>query len=132
MIGTPGAYSEGVTDIGKAFDGSVDTYVDAAESTGGDGCWLGLDLGTPKSVTRIRFYPRKGWTRRMTDGQFQGSDTPDFAKPTNLYTLEDEPKDGQWTEITDLASVRPIRYVRYLSPEDGWNNIAEVEFDTSP
>lgn len=48
------------------------------------------------------------------------------------YTLEDEPKNGQWTEITDLASARPFRYVRYLSPEDGWNNIAEVEFDTSP
>ncbi len=132
IIGTPGSFKDGPTDIAKAFDGHVDTYVDASESTGGGDCWLGLDLGTPKPITKIRFYPRQGWTRRMANGKFQGSETPDFAKPVDLYTLEDEPKDGQWTEITDLASVRPFRYVRYLSPEDGWNNIAEVEFDTSP
>ena len=132
VIGTPGAFSNGPTDIAEAFDGSAETYVDAAESTGGDGCWLGLDLGAPKPVTRIRFYPRKNWTRRMTGGRFQGSDTPDFARPVDIYTLDDEPNNGQWTEITDLASVRPFRYVRYLSPEDGWNNVAEIEFETSP
>ena len=132
IIGTLGSFRDGPTDIAKAFDGDTTTWVDAAESTGGSDCWLGLDLGTPKPVTRVRFYPRIQWTSRMAQGKFQSSETPDFAHPVDLYTLEDEPKNGQWTEITDLASVRPFRYVRYLSPDDGWNNIAEIEFDTSP
>ncbi len=68
----------------------------------------------------------------MVNGRFQGSNAPDFHNPVDLYTLSDEPKDGQWAEITDLSSQSPFRYVRYLSPDDGWNNVAELEFDTSP
>lgn len=34
-------------------------------------------------------------------------------------------------EITDIASAHAFRYVRYLSPDDGWNNVAEIEFYTS-
>jgi hypothetical protein len=132
IIGIPGSFNNGPTDITQAFDGSTATFVDAAASTSGNDCWLGLDLGIPKRITRIRFYPRLGWTARMAMGKLQGSSAADFAKPVDLYTLEDEPKNGQWTEITGILSESPFRYVRYLSPEDGWNNIAEVEFDTSP
>lgn len=132
IIGTTGSFKDGPTTIAQAFDGNINTAVDAAASTGGDDCWLGLDLGTPRPITRIRFYPRLNWVSRMAGGKFQGSSTPDFAAPVDLYTLDDAPTNGQWTEITDLASAQPFRYVRYLSPEDGWNNIAELEFDTSP
>ncbi len=131
-IGTPGAYDNGTSDITKAFDGDISTFVDAAESTNGDNCWVGLDLGIPKRITRIRFYPRRSHTYRMAGGLFQGSDTADFQHPTNLAAIEDEPDDGQWTAITDIGSDRAFRYVRYLSPPDGWNNIAELGFDTSP
>ena len=80
VIGTPGAFKGDDTGITKAFDGDTATFVDAAESTGGSGCWLGLDLGTPKTITRLRFFPRLEWTGRMSGGKFQGSDTPDFSK----------------------------------------------------
>ena len=132
VLGTPGAYSAGVTDIAKAFDGNTSTFVDAAEATAGNDCWLGLDLGTPKTITKIRFFPRLSWTRRMAGGKFQGSDTPDFhANVKDLTAPLPEPTNGQWTEITDIASAHAYRYVRYLSPDDGWNNVAEIEFYTS-
>lgn len=133
VIGTPGAFAGGPADIGRAFDGSTSTFVDAAEATAGSDCWVGLDLGAPKTITKIRFFPRRAWTRRMTGGRFQGSSTPDFhAGVKDLTALLPEPKDGQWAEITDIIAARPFRYVRFLSPEDGWNNVAEIEFYTSP
>lgn len=133
VIGTPGAFQGENADIAKAFDGNTATFVDAAASTAGSDCWVGLDLGSPQVITKIRFFPRLQWTRRMVGGRFQGSDTPDFhAGVTDLCTLAEEPKDGQWTDVTALNSARAFRYVRYLSPDDGWNNIAELEFDTSP
>ena len=133
VIGTPGAFKGEDADIAKAFDGNTATFVDAADSTGGNGCWLGLDLGVPKTITRIRFFPRAAWTGRMNGGKFQGSDTADFSRDVvDLAEIAGGPADGQWTEVTDIASARAFRYVRYLSPDDGWNNVAEVEFDTSP
>ena len=39
----------------NAFDGSVDTYVQANESSN---AWAGLDLGTPHVITRIGWAPR--------------------------------------------------------------------------
>lgn len=133
VIGTPGAYQGEKADVTKAFDGDTSTFVDAAEGTAGNDCWAGLDLGVPKTVTKIRFFPRRGWTRRMTGGKFQGSDTPDFrADVEDLCVLSSEPKDGQWADVTDIASARAFRYVRYLSPDDGRNNVAEIEFYTLP
>ncbi len=133
VIGTKGAFKNGPVDIAKAFDGDTATYVDASEDTGGDDCWLGLDLGlTAHPVTKIRFYPRTANSARMWGGKFQGSDTADFAKPFDLAVITALPKEGAWSEITEIATNRPMRFVRYLSPEDGWNNVAEVEFYTSP
>jgi hypothetical protein len=107
--------------------------VDAAESTSGDGCWLGLDLGVPKTITRIRFFPRAGHGDRMASGKFQGSDTPDFSRDVvEIAAIDTGPVEGQWTDITEMETAQAFRYVRYLSPDGGWNNIAELEFDTSP
>ena len=106
VIGTPGAYAGEDADIAKAFDGDTATFVDAAEGTAGNDCWVGLDLGSPQVITKIRFFPRLKWTRRMAGGKFQGSDTPDFhAGVTDLYTLSAEPEDGQWTDVTALGFV---------------------------
>ena len=116
-----------------ASDGSTTTFMDAAKATTGNDCWVGLDLGGPKTTTKIRVFPRRAWTRRITGGRFQGSGTSDFHRGVkDLTALLPEPKDGQWAEITDIASARPFRYVRFSSPDDGWNNVAEIEFYTSP
>jgi beta-galactosidase len=131
-VGTPGSYANDGADITKAFDGDITTFVDAPADMGGDNCWVGLDLGSPKMITKIRWYPRDEWADRMTDGIFQGSNSADFAHPVDLYTLPDKIPDKQWGETTDIESSQPFRYVRFASPPGGSNNVAELEFFTSP
>lgn len=50
---------------------------------------------------------------------------------TTAFVVQDTPPSGYWEETRDISSIRPFRYVRFLSPDDGWNNIAELEFYTS-
>ncbi len=128
VIGTPGSYNNTGADISKVFDGDINTFFDAPESTNGNGDWVGLDLGTPKTITKIRFAPRAEFPDRMIGGKFQGSTTADFAKPVDLYVITDSPKVNQYTEVTTLLSKGPFQYVRYLSPDGGWGNVAEIEF----
>ena len=78
-------------------------------------------------LTRIRFYPRKGFAKRMLKGRFTGSNesrTNDFS---TLAEIKDLPAEGQWTEIQLPKPVR-YRYIKYESPNGGWGNVAEVEF----
>jgi len=129
VIGTPGQWQgDPQYDITKAFDGDTNTFVNSAESTNGNSCWVGLDLGAPKVISKIRFVPRSDFPDRMTGGKFQGSATPDFAKPVDLFTIVDQPKVGEFTQAATLLSKDAFQYVRYLSPDDGWNNVAEIEF----
>ena len=75
---------------------------------------------------QIRFFPRPNSADRMAGGKFQGSH--DGVTYTDLYTIRILPTDGQWT--TALLSVDPktFRYLRYLSPDSTYGNVAEVEF----
>ncbi|MDR3707811.1 MAG: discoidin domain-containing protein [Capsulimonadaceae bacterium] len=132
VIGTPGSYQNGGSTIDKVFDGSLDTFFDAPESTNGNGCWVGLDLGKAVQITKIRFVPRSDFPDRMIGGKFQGSATADFAKPVDLAVVKTSPDVGKWTDITTLLSSAAFQYVRYLSPDDGWGNIAELEFYCAP
>lgn len=73
----------------------VRASVAAAKATMGSDCWVGLDLGGPKTITKTRVFPRRAWTRRMTGGRFQGSDASDFHRGVkDLTALLPEPKDG--------------------------------------
>jgi hypothetical protein len=79
------------------------------------------------ALTRIRFYPRKGFAQRMLKGRFSGSNA---GKTTDFWTLaeiKETPPEGQWTEIQLAKPVR-FRYLKYESPLGGWGNVAEVEF----
>ena len=52
VIGTPGANAETSND--KIFDGDVDTFFEAAS----DLSWVGLDLGKPRRIAKIRYLSR--------------------------------------------------------------------------
>ncbi|MEX6690953.1 discoidin domain-containing protein [Danxiaibacter flavus] len=56
IIGTPGSYlNDPSCTIDKAFDGNVLSFVDANQR---NGAWVGLDLGKPRKINRIRYLPR--------------------------------------------------------------------------
>jgi len=49
-------------------------FSDAATNQG----WVGLDLGSSKTLTQVKDAPRSGVAYRMTGGTIQGSSTADF------------------------------------------------------
>jgi alpha-L-fucosidase 2 len=125
IIGTAGSYNNGGNTKEKAMDGALGTYFDAAT---GNGVWVGLDLGSTAVISEVRFCPRSTHTGRMVGGKFQGSATADFSSDVvDLLSIGSAPAGGMLT--SGLVSVTtPFRYVRYLSPNNGWGNVAEVEF----
>ena len=123
VTGTPGSYNNGPWTIDKAFDGDTSTYVDNLTT----GAWAGLDLATGHQITSIKYFPRIGWTSRMVGGKFQGSGTGDFSSGVvDLYTVTSEPTTS-WSEVI-ISNPSSFRYVRYLTPDFGYCNIAEIEF----
>ena len=124
-IGTAGSYANSGNTIDKATDGNLSTFYDGVAA---DGDWVGLDLGSAESVTQIEFAPRSGYASRMVGGVFQASTTADFSSGVvNLYTVTATPTTGRLTTVT-LASAVSYRYYRYLSPNGGYGNVAEVQF----
>jgi beta-galactosidase len=124
VIGTAGA-STNTSD--KVFDGNLATYFDAASSNGN---WIGLDLGSAKVITAVRYCPRSGYGNVMLNGVFQGANASDFTGATNLCIISNTPPDLTLTAQA-VKNTNAVRYVRYLSPTNSYGDIAELQFFTS-
>lgn len=123
-FGTGPAYAPG-TEYDKATDGNTSTYFDYVNANGG---YTGLDYGAgnAKVITKIRYYPRANWAGRMVGGKLQGSNTSTTSGYTDFYTITATPPYA-WTEV-NISNPTAYRYVRYLSPDGGYCNIAEADF----
>ncbi len=122
-FGTSPAYAAG-SEYDKAFDGNTNTFFDFNGANGG---YTGLDLGVASVINGIRFFPRGGNEGRMNGGKFQGSNVANFASGVvDLYTITSAPASG-WNE-TSVNNATSFRYVRYLSPNNGYCNVAEIQF----
>jgi hypothetical protein len=128
VIGTNGSYlNNPAWDKFKVFDGDLTSFYDAANASGD---WAGLDMGSPKQITRIKYAPRSPWPSRMVGGQFQGSNTADFSSGVvTFFTVPSAPPTGVLSQVM-VNNTGTYRYVRYIGPTDGWCNVAEVEFYT--
>jgi len=104
-----------------AFDGDTLNFVDDNNAGGG---YTGLNFGSVKNITEIRFFPRNNWAGRMNGGKFQGSN--DNTNYTDIYTIPTTPVSG-WNEVEVHVN---YQYMRYLSPDGGYCNVAEIEFLT--
>ncbi|WP_291285607.1 Ig-like domain-containing protein [Flavobacterium sp.] len=127
VSGTPFGTSPYVagSEYDKAFDGDINTNFSAKSASSG---YTGLDLGTAKVVTNVRYYPRSSQAIRMKDGKFQGSNTSSSAGFVDLYTIPTEPNYA-WQDVS-IPNSTAYRYYRYLSPVDGYCDVAEIEFCT--
>jgi M6 family metalloprotease-like protein len=126
VIGTPGSWNGSGNTREKAFDGNINTYFDASV----DVAWTGLDLSATYKVTTIRYVPRAGLEGRMIGGKFQGSNAEDFSTYTDLATVVAKPS-FTWN-CFDVSSTASFKYLRYIGPEGGVGNIAEIEFYGTP
>jgi hypothetical protein len=126
IIGTSGSWGNNpATTKEAAMDGSLTTFYDALHSSGD---WVGLDLGTARVITQVKYCPRSNYVSRIIGGQFQGSNTADFSSGVvTLFTISATPAYGVLTAQA-ISNTTPFRYVRYYGPTGGSCNIAEVEF----
>ncbi len=123
-FGTAGSYANSGNTVAKATDGNLATYFDAAQA---DGAFVGLDLGTAEVVSQVKFAPRAGFAGRMVGGVVQASNDPNFAAGVvTAYTVKTAPSTGVLTTVTP-ATTTAYRYWRYVSPDNGYGNIAEFQ-----
>lgn len=125
-IGTAGSYNNNAA-VTKdaALDGNLGTFFDASVAS----AWVGLDMGENNRavVAKVRYAPRSGYPARMVNGMFQAANKADFSDAVTLYTVTTSPNVGSLTD-KDAFNFGRFRYLRYLSPADGWGNVSEVEF----
>jgi hypothetical protein len=126
IIGTAGSWGGSGNTIAKVFDNNLTTFFDAPD---GNGAWVGLDFGAGVSnvITRINYCPRSGSESRMVGGIFQGANQADFSDAVTLFIITTQPATGVFTSAT-INNASAFRYVRYLSPNGGYGNVAELQF----
>ena len=117
-VSAAGLYSAGTA------AGSATVQATSGSVSGSAAVTVTAPVGT--GAGSVSFYPRAGSANRMQGGLFQGSS--DGVSYTTLYTIAGVPADGQWTSIPLTTDPKTYRYLRYLSPNGGWGNVAEVAF----
>ncbi|MBO9639495.1 MAG: DUF4091 domain-containing protein [Siphonobacter aquaeclarae] len=125
VIGSTGSF-DGVSTRDKVFDNDNNTYFDAPQA---NGQWVGLDLGSNRTITCLRFRPRNGRGDRVTGGRFQISADAAFTNPVTVYTIPSSPIPGfnDYYLTSSGSGGINTRYIRYLAPDNGWGNIAELK-----
>jgi glucose/arabinose dehydrogenase len=124
VIGTGGSWNNNGNTMDRVFDGNLATIYDAPFPIG----WVGLDFGTARTINEVRYAPRIDLPTRMIGGRFQVSNDPNFASGVvDIGLINSAPTPNV---LTRLAVNVPgtYRYARYISPDGGWGNIAELEF----
>jgi O-glycosyl hydrolase len=128
LTGTPSSnittsYNNSGNTFANAFDGNINTFFDAPYP---NGVWIQLDLGSPQTITQIEYAPRAGDESRMIGGVFEASNDPTFTNGVvTLGTITTAPADGY--TVMQLSLTGTYEYVRYLAPDNGWGNIAEMQ-----
>ena len=129
IMGTSGSYGNNSSRTGRAaLDGNLSTFYDAANASGD---WVGYDLGTryTAQVVYVKYAPRTGYPARMTDGKFQVANTVDFSDAVTIATVPEAPAEGILTKlIAPSGPTMRYRYLRYIGPDKGSCNVAEVQF----
>lgn len=128
VAGTVITNSAGTTGAGTgmAFDGNFSTYYNSTMYADG---WIGYDLGTARTITRIRFAPRVGYASRMNDSRWEVSNTPDFSSGVvEIFRYRKTPIENAWTDITVNKTTTKYRYVRHYSAYQGFCNVSELEW----
>lgn len=127
IIGTAGSWgNNSATTRTAAFDGLLDTFFDAAQS---NGAWVGIDLGENQEsmITEVLYCPRKSHPQRMDGGCFQAANQASFADAVTLHTISGTPETEQLTSVP-INDSKFYRYLRYIGPNGGNCNVAEVQF----
>ena len=116
--GSPG------TGAAAAFDGDRYTYYDPT-SKGADYAYAGIALDAPQILSKVRIFPREGWTDRFRGASIQGSD--DMRDWETLWTSTSAAEAWEWQTVTDFENNKGYLYYRYWNGEEH-GDVAELEF----
>ncbi|HEV7298316.1 MAG TPA: fibronectin type III domain-containing protein [Tepidisphaeraceae bacterium] len=126
VIGTSGSYNSLGNTRDKVFDSDLTTFFDGPAASGN---WVGLNLGSAKTITQIKYAARSGQSARMNGGYFQASNTANFSSGNvTLYMIgaSENPPSGSFT-TRNVSVAGTYQYVRYVAPDNSWGNVAELE-----
>jgi hypothetical protein len=117
------------------IDGEIFAAINPG-SVNDEGIYVQVPLDMEKRQTLVleRKYPfRPQWERqrrRILGGKFQIANNPDFRNAVTLHTINEE-ADMKWHNI-DVQRNSAYQYIRFLSGENGHNNMAEIQvFDST-
>jgi hypothetical protein len=79
-------------------------------------------------VNRVRVFPRKGYAGRLVNAKIRGSNNSPTNDFHDIGTLSIPPGEGAWTDYVFPSNSKMYRYVKLVSPENGYANVAEIEF----
>ena len=116
--GSPG------TGAAAAFDGDRYTYYDPT-TKGADFAYAGIALDAPQILSKVRIFPREGWTDRFRGASIQGSD--DMRDWETLWTSTSAAEGWEWQTVTDFENSKGYLYYRYWNGEEH-GDVAELEF----
>jgi hypothetical protein len=88
------------------------------------------DAKQRKAITLSRKYPvfmKTDYAKHMMGGKMQAADNRLFLNPHTFYTIPFPETEMKWYDIP-VKVLKPYKYYRYLSPENGFGNIAELQF----
>jgi hypothetical protein len=90
--------------------------------------WIDADTARKQRLKLTRKHPViSDWGRRMTGGEFQAANKPDFSDAVTLHRVTGIP-DAYREIIPDKPN--SFRYYRFYSPSEWAGNVAELEFYT--
>jgi hypothetical protein len=122
--------ANGTNTFENAFDNNLATRFLATSAD----AWLGYDLGSPQSITCIRYSPSNSdfsnanQANFLLAGRFQGANSPDFSDAVDFTMFTSAANYNIRTSIGIVPSQATYRYVRYVSSPLRIPTIAEIEF----
>lgn len=109
----------------NAFDTNKGTSFMSRDVSG----WVGLDLGEPFSIKKIRIFPMPDRHNQADGTVFQVADNPDFNNPVTIASINGSLASGTFTTY-DIQNNQKYRYIRCINTKHRCS-VAEIEFYTN-
>jgi hypothetical protein len=85
------------------------------------------DTGNYQQITITEIsYTNHRLIKRMEQGVFEGANRSDFSDAKMLHTVKKI--DGAYFYTAKISNSKQYRYVRYVSPQNSYGNVAEIAF----
>ncbi|MBO5798642.1 MAG: CotH kinase family protein [Paludibacteraceae bacterium] len=108
----------------NVFDDNINTHLEASSA---GGRWVGLDLGSAHVITDIEFAPQNENAEKMNLGVFEGANSADFTDAIPILMIKETCANGEMNHHA-INCTRGFRYLRYVSPYNGYCRVAEIKF----